>query len=1198
MVATVESGGPVALPPPEPVVPPPPVLGPPLPPVEDRAAQDAAIARIERDLDDSGIFNTVSRDEARDAVAALTGLSGIDAGRVIDRLEESGKLDQFVRESVEGQGSWLGDGGMSRDEQGQFFDATAQRLDGAHLATLTRAYEGVGSSHGQALADSVARFSSPETALGFVRATAPHTTDGGRPNVMGGSFVDGDARNVATVVANLRGDYAAQAFAALDPAQRAAVFTASTGLETATISGGYSAVTVADVRPEGFARLMDAARSITDPTQRAAVLNDATTQIGTIRQVHGVEDRHVAPLARAVVGALDAPSLAAMGPQQASALAGYVAKSEPADLAASLGSVSRLTASPARDALIRTVFLKTDAGAYDGEPGLATAMGQAFARTQTSDTTRIGELGASYARTLGTDEGRALLADPNVNPGARLWAMGQVAADPARIAGLIAGHDKPWEAPGLVELYAVPRTEQFATARGDGAVALNGGTDFANFVGAGLGAPMRTDLPTDEASLQTAQANAATGGYDFYAGVDAVQKPADGIRAAQAQMGGGDVSVGVLPIQFSAQASGPVELQLYRVEGTGGQSRYVDNIGRVYSDFNAWRTQNELPPGQMTYPVGGHLGSPGATQLETSNTPNVSDSFWEHARDVADVAALVGGVVASGVIIIGSGGTATPLIAGAWTVALGSAAYTGARAAGDLIDRAQHEQSLALTDPEARAAWISLGASGLTVAGAGVTRVAGLAANESRIAINGARAAGILNTSANFADAAATADTANALVQNWDRLTPGERAQMGLQIAFWGGMTGVSARAGGGPLTDAFNFRAQINHAMLQTGGAIRSNPELSAGEASVVPTRNAAGVVTDLRVEYGPGTSRAVIDVHTDVARQLIANSGAEGVMRRTFGDPNAFRPGTRGEEVSLEVAKHEALLAGFTARLADPTLSATDRTSLTTAQGDARFELYAHRTELADIRANPALGSVAGQGSIDVKQSARHWLDPENTVPRDASAQTSFAALRTDVAQDYPNAQRATLNANGSLTLADGSEIRNFGARTNPLTRFGDPQAQGGYGGALFYDRASNTVIAAVNMRTAGDAGTVTRVEVPYRPNAAGEWRADFTQSAPYKTAIDPNLIRDRAEHFRAANQNLRDAMVADPALAARLSLTPEGAAAVRAASGTSPAPFTWHHVDGGGQIWLVDSALHGVFLHTGGFSEWATGGTARAR
>lgn len=1174
--------------------PPPP---PPSRPVENRAEQDRVVARIEKDLDDSGIFDSVSRDEVRDSVQALTELSGVDAGRVIDRLAASGQLDKLARESVENQGGWFGPDGLSRDEQAQFFDTVAQRLDGPLLATLSRAYGKAGGDHQQRLADAIARQSTPTAALDFVRALAPEATNGGQPGALGGSYVDRDAQAIATVVSNLRGDYAAQAFAALSPDQRAAVFTAATRLETTTIVSEMP-VTLAEIDAGSFARLLDAGRSIPDATARANVLNGAADTVSQIAGVYGVEPYQVAPLASAVLRAADTQSLAAMDPQKAATAAGQGATGTPADLANTASALSRLDPSAARDATIRTLFLKTDGQKYDDQPQLANAMGLAYARTLTSDTARQAALGTDFAAMLGTSEGRALFADPNVSPDARAWAMDRFAANPAGRQALVAGADKPWEAPRLLESYARARVDQFAAGRGDAAVRLNGGSDFANFVGAGLSAPMRSDLPTDPALLQAAQGDAARGGYDFYAGVAAIQKPADGLHIAQSQMGGGEVGVSVLPVQFSSQDSGPVDLQLYRVEGANGQERFVDNIGRVYGSFDAWKQENELPPGQMTYPADGHLAPGGSTRLETANTPNVSDTFWEHVGDVADVAALVGGVVASGVIIVGSGGTATPLVAGAWAVAIGSAAYTGARAYGDLADRANHGQTLSLTDAEARAAWLSLAGSGLTVAGAGATRLASLA-GEGALAANGARAAGILNAGANWADATATVDTAVALQQNWNDLTPAQRAQMGLQIAFWGGMTGVSARTGGGSLTDAFSFRAQMNHAMLETGAAIRPDGELDAGAASVVAVRDArTGQVTDIRVDYGPGTSKAVIDIHTQVARELISNGGAGGVMRRAFGDESAFRPGTRGEEVSLEVAKHEALLTHYDAALRSTVTTAADRIVFTRAQADARFELRAYNFELGRIRADHALGNTPAFGTIDVKQSAQHWLDPSNGVARDASARTSFGQLRTDVAQDFPAAQRASLNPDGTLTLSDGTQVRNFGPRTNSLERFTTSQADGGYGGALFYDRASNTVIAAVNMRTAANEGLVTRVEVPFSRNAAGEWRADFSRTAPYQTSIDPNMIRQRAEHFKAANQNLRDEIARNPALADRLGLSDAGANAVRLANGTSPAPYTWHHVDGGGQIWLVDSAVHGLFLHTGGFSEWSAGGTVLAR
>jgi hypothetical protein len=58
---------------------------------------------------------------------------------------------------------------------------------------------------------------------------------------------------------------------------------------------------------------------------------------------------------------------------------------------------------------------------------------------------------------LGSKEGRAFLADPNVDPTSRTWAASQVAADPAGAAKMIAGQDKPWETSAVAQAFARPR---------------------------------------------------------------------------------------------------------------------------------------------------------------------------------------------------------------------------------------------------------------------------------------------------------------------------------------------------------------------------------------------------------------------------------------------------------------------------------------------------------------------------------------------------------------------------------------------------------------------------------------------------------------------------------------------------------------------------------------------------------------------
>jgi hypothetical protein len=408
---------------------------------------------------------------------------------------------------------------------------------------------------------------------------------------------------------------------------------------------------------------------------------------------------------------------------------------------------------------------------------------------------------------LGSKEGRAFLADPHVDPTSRMWAVNQVAADPKGTAEMIKGQEKPWETPAVAQAFARPWVDGMAAARGNEATLLKGGTDPDNFVGASIGAPI-TATPQTEAEAAEDLAAAAQGRFNFYSGTPAVQKAADGIRAAQQQVGGGDIRVSVLPITFSSQQDGAFNLNLYKVEGANGKSRYVDNIGRVYTDLGDWKQNNGLPPGKMTYPADGKLGAPGQTRLVTEDTPKALSAGWDQFTRGA---ALVGAAAAGGLLILGTGGAGTPAAVALWAVVGVSATVTGAQALGVLRDRATHLQTLSLSDPEARAAWLSLGGTALTISGVGVGRLAGLAGEESSAAAALARTSGGLYVGATTVNTMATVNSANDLVQNWNQMTPGQRTEAGLQLAFWAGMSGLTA----------LSFRQQMSGALL----GIKPNP-------------------------------------------------------------------------------------------------------------------------------------------------------------------------------------------------------------------------------------------------------------------------------------------------------------------------------------------------------------------------------------
>jgi hypothetical protein len=129
---------------------------------------------------------------------------------------------------------------------------------------------------------------------------------------------------------------------------------------------------------------------------------------------------------------------------------------------------------------------------------------------------------------------------------------------------------------------------------------------------------------------------------------------------------------------------------------------------------------------------------------------------------------------------------------------------------------------------------------------------------------------------------------------------------------------------------------------------------------------------------------------------------------------------------------------------------------------------------------------------------------------------------------------------------------------------------------------------MILAVNMRSNTNPNLVDRVEVPYTPTKDG-WRPDFSKYSPYSTKIDPKLEADEPLHFGAANKKLAADWARDPSIKVRVGLSPRWATSVERGKQASPDPYTWHHINNKGDIQLVDSAIHGLFLHDGGFMDW---------
>jgi len=752
-------------------------------------------------------------DNVKATADQLQALDGAGANKAIHQQGE--QLNPFAARML--KTGWVTEGGLSAGEQQKFFDRMAGKLSGANLARLQRSFAATGRDHANDVARAVATDAPSQTRIDFVRSMAPWASDNS-PAVGADTTlqINSDTEATATVLASLHGPDAQQAFAAVPEDKRQAVFNAAVGLQT-HIDIGFSVVSSDLIKPDRFNGLLRSAASIPDPDARSNVMGQTAQAIEDLDRK--VSPEQLAPLANATIqelgeGDLSPPRTPGLR-RDLPGLMAIAAKGEPRDLATTVNTLSSTPRSEDRDAALATLFLKTEATAYQGHRELPSTMGHALAKTQSTDPAAADNLGNHYTTMLGTVEGRALLSDSRVDPTARLWAASQVAADPQQMQSLIAGHSQPWETTAVAELAARGRVDAFVETRGNAATTLQNDNDICNFVSAGLHAA--ADLPDDGSDSLEA---ACEGRINCFKGNVAVEKASGGIIAAQGQMGGGAIKVSVLPIQFSSQNTGPISLQLYKADGAGGQSRYIDNTGRVHKNFDAWKAENELPPGKMTVPANGQLGAPGETRLDTTKTPNVSDTFWKQAHGAGHVAALVGGVAASGVILPGSGGVATPVVATAWGVAAASAAYTAGEATMTLVDRSQHGQTLSMADPHARAACLNMTGSALTVSGMALDGVAAAAGSS----ISLARMAGVANAAANHAHTAAMFNQAVGLNSNWDKMNPTERTKAALQIAFWGGMKGVSAHSAGHVL-HGYSFRQQMLHAsstVAQPCGTIR----------------------------------------------------------------------------------------------------------------------------------------------------------------------------------------------------------------------------------------------------------------------------------------------------------------------------------------------------------------------------------------
>ncbi len=493
-------------------------------------------------------------------------------------------------------------------------------------------------------------------------------------------------------------------------------------------------------------------------------------------------------------------------------------------LAGSLEKRATALSAIRQDASISSRALQGQSGDPAASPVMTRAMAEVMVPAQTDNRTAQVE---RLAGILGTDQGRELLFGSNdsnqIPPQARVNARATILADSSITAAKLKQTGDPWVNPVIAEPLAQANAANF---RQDGAQTLSG-TNLDNTVGIAMGMP--ATLPKG-VTVQQAWAKASAGDLSFYAQGpyhDSVQKVADQIR----NVGGADAQVTVLPVTFSSRDSGPVQLPLFRVQTAAGD-KYVDNTGRSYENFQDWKEHNQLPPGLMVYPENGHLQTDerGSLKLSSGETPKSGDTVGK----ILDYASLVGGVIAGGAVIIGTGGLGIAL------VGIGAAAWGTYRTAGELKDRANHGESIdPIHDSTARSLWLGLAANATGVGAFGSeAALARFVASESRLSQPAAMTIGTMRVAATVTNASAFTDAGVGLAANWNSMNAEQWTTALLQMGFWGLTSVMGARQARTP-GEIFNPAAAARAVAEAYQPTVVRTPALEGNRVEVRPDAN-----------------------------------------------------------------------------------------------------------------------------------------------------------------------------------------------------------------------------------------------------------------------------------------------------------------------------------------------------------------------
>lgn len=237
----------------------------------------------------------------------------------------------------------------------------------------------------------------------------------------------------------------------------------------------------------------------------------------------------------------------------------------------------------------------------------------------------------------------------------------------------------------------------------------------------------------------------------------------------------------VLPIQLYSGGK-LYSLSLFRFK-TRTKWKFIDNVGRVYREFDDWKENNVLPPGKVCYPMNGHLqrNAKGYVQTRCKSTPY--GSHQSKAIKTADISTGVLGIVGAVGTVFLTGGAALPFV----VAGIGSAIYTTGRSVYHLMDRGSHGQSLSpFESHETFSLWLGIGANVISFGAMGATiRLSTLAFQGKNISQGLRVFVNIINGTSLGVNSVAVANSLAYMAIHFEEMTPLDVLMQVASVAFW-----------------------------------------------------------------------------------------------------------------------------------------------------------------------------------------------------------------------------------------------------------------------------------------------------------------------------------------------------------------------------------------------------------------------------